>query len=97
MVEEAKRSQTFPLRCRGSAGPNCRGAAASCGVSQKVLTILLTAAFFSAYFLEESSRRERVLEMAPEVGFEPTTDRLTADCSTAELLRNFHRSRWKGT
>ena len=26
--------------------------------------------------------------MAPEVGFEPTTDRLTADCSTTELLRN---------
>ena len=26
--------------------------------------------------------------MAPKVGFEPTTDRLTADCSTTELLRN---------
>ena len=26
--------------------------------------------------------------MALEVGLEPTTDRLTADCSTAELLRN---------
>ena len=26
--------------------------------------------------------------MAREVGFEPTTDRLTADCSTAELLPN---------
>ena len=26
--------------------------------------------------------------MAPGVGFEPTTDRLTADCSTAELPRN---------
>ena len=26
--------------------------------------------------------------MAPQVGFEPTTDRLTADSSTAELLRN---------
>ena len=25
--------------------------------------------------------------MAPEVGLEPTTDRLTADCSTTELLR----------
>jgi hypothetical protein len=24
--------------------------------------------------------------MAPEVGLEPTTDRLTADCSTIELL-----------
>ncbi len=31
--------------------------------------------------------------MAPEVGFEPTTDRLTADCSTTELLRNFPRKR----
>ncbi len=26
--------------------------------------------------------------MAPEVGFEPTTNRLTADRSTTELLRN---------
>ena len=26
--------------------------------------------------------------MAPQVGFEPTTLRLTAECSTAELLRN---------
>ena len=26
--------------------------------------------------------------LAPQVGFEPTTDRLTADCSTTELLRN---------
>ena len=26
--------------------------------------------------------------MAPKVGLEPTTDRLTADCSTAELSRN---------
>ncbi|BBD90487.1 hypothetical protein JMUB590_1924 [Staphylococcus caprae] len=25
--------------------------------------------------------------MAPQVGFEPTTDRLTADSSTTELLR----------
>ncbi len=25
--------------------------------------------------------------MAPQVGFEPTTRRLTADCSTTELLR----------
>ena len=24
--------------------------------------------------------------LAPQVGFEPTTDRLTADCSTTELL-----------
>lgn len=29
--------------------------------------------------------------MAPSVGFEPTTDRLTADCSTAELTRNNNR------
>ena len=27
--------------------------------------------------------------MAPQVGFEPTTDRLTADCSTTELLWNY--------
>ena len=27
-------------------------------------------------------------EVAPGVGFEPTTDRLTVDCSTAELPRN---------
>jgi hypothetical protein len=28
------------------------------------------------------------IKMAPQVGLEPTTDRLTADCSTTELLRN---------
>ena len=28
------------------------------------------------------------LFLAPRVGFEPTTNRLTADCSTAELSRN---------
>ena len=28
------------------------------------------------------------IKMAPQVGFEPTTYRLTAGCSTAELLRN---------
>src|SRR5690625_3295891 len=30
------------------------------------------------------------LSMAPQVGFEPTTDRLTADCSTTELLWNVY-------
>ena len=38
--------------------------------------------------------------MAPEIGFEPTTLRLTAACSTAELLRNINGyfailSNWK--
>jgi hypothetical protein len=32
---------------------------------------------------------DRHSEVAPEVGFEPTTNRLTADRSTTELLRNF--------
>ncbi len=31
---------------------------------------------------------ERLGKMAPKVGLEPTTDRLTADCSTIELLWN---------
>src|SRR4029434_10168863 len=30
--------------------------------------------------------------LAPEVGFEPTTNRLTADRSTTELLRNYRES-----
>ena len=30
--------------------------------------------------------------MAPQVGLEPTTDRLTADSSTTELLRNITNS-----
>jgi hypothetical protein len=29
---------------------------------------------------------QRLNEVAPKVGLEPTTDRLTADCSTIELL-----------
>ena len=31
--------------------------------------------------------------MAPAVGFEPTTLRLTAECSTVELLRNTYGGR----
>ena len=33
--------------------------------------------------------------MAPQVGFEPTTDRLTADSSTTELLWN-NKNKWSG-
>ena len=29
------------------------------------------------------------IRLAPQVGFEPTTRRLTAGCSTTELLRNY--------
>ena len=32
--------------------------------------------------------KRRSFLLAPTVGFEPTTNRLTADCSTAELSRN---------
>lgn len=35
----------------------------------------------------------RKLEVAPDVGFEPTTNRLTADYSTAELIRNILKSK----
>ena len=39
--------------------------------------------------LEISQCRERRKKrMAPQVGFEPTTLRLTAECSTIELLRS---------
>ena len=34
----------------------------------------------------------RLLSMAPQVGFEPTAYRLTAECSTVELLRNINAS-----
>ena len=33
--------------------------------------------------------------MAPQVGLEPTTDRLTADSSTTELLRNNYITAWQ--
>ena len=33
--------------------------------------------------------------MAPQVGLEPTTDRLTADSSTTELLRNNIITAWQ--
>ena len=33
--------------------------------------------------------------MAPQVGLEPTTDRLTADSSTTELLRNDKVTAWQ--
>ena len=42
--------------------------------------------------LAQIDAESRVPEMAPEVGFEPTTNRLTADRSTTELLRITH---WK--
>ncbi|CAI8744293.1 conserved hypothetical protein [Bacillus sp. IT-79MI2] len=35
--------------------------------------------------------------MAPQVGLEPTTDRLTADSSTTELLRNNGGPKWTRT
>src|SRR5690606_5417361 len=37
------------------------------------------------------------INMAPQVGFEPTTNRLTADGSTTELLRNNHQARQRPT
>jgi hypothetical protein len=36
------------------------------------------------------SATRTALQMAPQVGFEPTTNRLTADCSTTELLWNIN-------
>lgn len=36
--------------------------------------------------MSEFGAKRRTSRMAPEVGLEPTTDRLTADCSTIELL-----------
>ncbi len=35
------------------------------------------------------------IKMAPQVGLEPTTDRLTADSSTTELLRNNNITAWQ--
>ena len=37
---------------------------------------------------EENHFKRVAKKMAPKVGLEPTTDRLTADCSTIELLWN---------
>jgi hypothetical protein len=36
-------------------------------------------------------REKDFFELAPEEGLEPSTDRLTADCSTIELLWNSKR------
>jgi hypothetical protein len=33
--------------------------------------------------------------MAPQAGLEPATNRLTADCSTTELLRNSYLKAWQ--
>ena len=41
----------------------------------------------------EDAKFPRKNKMAPKVGLEPTTDRLTADCSTIELLWN-PKSAW---
>jgi hypothetical protein len=38
--------------------------------------------------MRRESGAERLVLLAPRVGFEPTTSRLTAGCSTTELPRN---------
>jgi hypothetical protein len=59
----------------------------------------LVLALSLAIDLPESSHEAQVFanqkqnKMAPKVGLEPTTDRLTADCSTIELLWN-PKSAW---
>ena len=42
----------------------------------------------STYWAMEAQLNLVYIKMAPQVGFEPTTARLTAECSTTELLRN---------
>ena len=37
--------------------------------------------------IAKKARNHGLISMAPQVGFEPTALRLTAECSTAELLR----------
>ena len=44
--------------------------------------------YISAYLLLQYLFQNKQKKLAPKVGLEPTTDRLTADCSTTELLRN---------
>ena len=39
-----------------------------------------------------TNQKNEKRRMAPRVAFEPTTNRLTAGCSTTELPRNIHRS-----
>ncbi len=41
-----------------------------------------------ALIMEASVERTFKIKVAPQVGLEPTTLRLTAGCSTIELLRN---------
>jgi hypothetical protein len=43
-------------------------------------------------FYTDSTNGEDFIFMAPQVGLEPTTLRLTAECSTIELLRSNGRS-----
>ena len=44
--------------------------------------------------LDDIGPEHGALKMAPEVGFEPTTNRLTADRSTTELPRIAPQTRW---
>ena len=48
-------------------------------------------------YLHREPWSSRFSDLAPEVGFEPTTLRLTAGCSTIELLRNDGEGRAKAT
>ena len=38
-----------------------------------------------------------LMRLAPQVGFEPTTLRLTAECSTAELLRKIETGSYQSS
>ena len=40
------------------------------------------------FFETKKARNKSLLSLAPQVGLEPTTTRLTAECSAIELLRN---------
>ena len=55
------------------------------GVARK--SHLAAASFYLSF------QRDAKIRMAPRVGFEPTTNRLTVDCSTTELPRNIRAVR----
>ena len=38
---------------------------------------------------DKTQNNSQIRDLAPEVGVEPTTSRLTGECSTAELLGNY--------
>jgi hypothetical protein len=81
-VEENERAEIFPLESSGGVAAEFVRIVHS---RMARLANLLAFLVFPVLPARETAHFKQFKKMAPEVGFEPTTNRLTADRSTTEL------------